>query len=43
MDPRKPPEHILEIFADRASVKEIVKGALRHIYYYLSRGVLQLT
>ncbi|KLJ06646.1 hypothetical protein EMPG_17858, partial [Blastomyces silverae] len=27
MDPRKPPEYILEVFADPTSVKDIVKGA----------------
>jgi hypothetical protein len=26
MDPRKPPEYILEVFADPTSVKDIVKG-----------------
>ncbi|EEQ34046.1 hypothetical protein McanMca71_002770 [Microsporum canis] len=34
MDPRKPPEHILEIFADRASVKEIVKGIIHAIFFH---------
>ncbi|EFE40426.1 conserved hypothetical protein [Trichophyton verrucosum HKI 0517] len=34
MDPRKPPEHILEIFADRASVKEIVKGVIHAIFFH---------
>ncbi|EFR00739.1 hypothetical protein MGYG_03744 [Nannizzia gypsea CBS 118893] len=34
MDPRKPPEHILEIFADRASVKEIVKAGVIHAIFF---------
>lgn len=26
MDPRKPPEYILEVFADPTSVRDVVKG-----------------
>ncbi|EEH16659.1 hypothetical protein PABG_06746 [Paracoccidioides brasiliensis Pb03] len=34
LDPRKPPEHILEVFADPTSVKEIVKGILHTIFFH---------
>ncbi|EEH36159.2 hypothetical protein PAAG_00482 [Paracoccidioides lutzii Pb01] len=33
-DPRKPPEHILEVFADPTSVKDIVKGILHTIFFH---------
>ncbi|EFW16456.1 conserved hypothetical protein, partial [Coccidioides posadasii str. Silveira] len=26
MDPRKPPEHVIDVFADPASVKDVLKG-----------------
>jgi len=34
MDPRKPPEYILEVFADPTSVKDIVKGILHTIFFH---------
>ncbi|PGH13950.1 hypothetical protein AJ79_03365 [Helicocarpus griseus UAMH5409] len=33
-DPRKPPEYILEVFADPNSVKDIVKGILHTIFFH---------
>ncbi|EQL33231.1 hypothetical protein, variant 2 [Blastomyces dermatitidis ATCC 26199] len=33
-DPRKPPEYILEVFADPTSVKDIVKGILHTIFFH---------
>ncbi|KAK2751588.1 hypothetical protein FQN55_000309 [Onygenales sp. PD_40] len=34
MDLRKPPEYILEVFADPTSVKDIVKGILHTIFFH---------
>ncbi|KAK2765967.1 hypothetical protein FQN54_007482 [Arachnomyces sp. PD_36] len=34
MEPRKPPEYILEVFADPTSVKDIVKGILHTIFFH---------
>ncbi|WEW56625.1 hypothetical protein PRK78_002073 [Emydomyces testavorans] len=34
MDPRKPPEHIIEVFADPASVKDVLKGILNTIFFH---------
>ncbi|KAL9618316.1 MAG: hypothetical protein Q9160_006966 [Pyrenula sp. 1 TL-2023] len=34
MEPRSPPEYILEVFADPATVKDIVKGVLHLIFFH---------
>ncbi|KAI9671258.1 MAG: hypothetical protein M1829_004665 [Trizodia sp. TS-e1964] len=34
MEQRRPPEYILEVFADPSSVKEIVKGILHTIFFH---------
>ncbi|KAI4124643.1 MAG: hypothetical protein LQ347_005661 [Umbilicaria vellea] len=34
MEPRRPPEYILEIFADPAHVKDIVRGILHTIFFH---------
>ncbi|EEP79534.1 conserved hypothetical protein [Uncinocarpus reesii 1704] len=34
MDLRKPPEHIIEVFADPASVKDVLKGILHTIFFH---------
>ncbi|KAL9112868.1 MAG: hypothetical protein Q9227_002945 [Pyrenula ochraceoflavens] len=34
MEPRKPPEYVLEVFADSQSVKEIVKAVLHTIFFH---------
>ncbi|KAI1928299.1 hypothetical protein LOZ58_001009 [Ophidiomyces ophidiicola] len=34
MDPRKPPEYIIEVFADPASVRDVLKGILHTIFFH---------
>ncbi|EER27231.1 hypothetical protein D8B26_005782 [Coccidioides posadasii str. Silveira] len=34
MDPRKPPEHVIDVFADPASVKDVLKGILHTIFFH---------
>jgi len=34
MEPRRPPEYILEIFADPTNIKDVVKGILHTIFFH---------
>ncbi|KAF2176300.1 DUF1649-domain-containing protein [Zopfia rhizophila CBS 207.26] len=51
MEPRRPPEYILEVFADPACVKDVVKAILHTIFFHryfssispLTRDLLDLT